>query len=134
MFASKTYRHARNRVGSGWTVRTKPQAPRPLLHGSPSSSQAVVVCGSYGGTYDPPTQDHAGGTPASQLLRQDDPVLPAVRRALRTTLRQVTRQARPGASAQLSSLSAQATKALTRIGREPRGRTAVLLRAHIASA
>src|SRR6516165_872048 len=78
-------------------VRTKPQAPQPLRRWLSSSFVAGIGCESQEVRYcDSPTQNDARRTPAPQLLRQDDPVLHTFRRAVRTTLWQVTRQAWPG--------------------------------------
>src|ERR1022692_995354 len=82
-------------VVSGLPTRTKPQAPRSLQQWLASSFEAGIVCESQEVPHcDTPTQDDARGTRASQLLTGDDAALSALRRAVRPTLRQVTRQAR----------------------------------------
>src|ERR1039458_1338772 len=49
-------------------------------------SYAQINCGSQGGPCDPSTQNHAGGTPASSLLRGYHTTLRPLRRKIRPTL------------------------------------------------
>src|SRR6516165_9937651 len=75
-------------------VRTKPQAPRSLRWWLSSSLVAGIGCESQEVLYcDSPSQNDARRTRAPQLHRRNDPALPAFRRTVRPTLRQVTGEA-----------------------------------------
>src|SRR6266852_5248047 len=56
-----------------------------------------INCGSQGGPCDPSTQNHAGGTPASSLLRGYHTTLYPLGRKIRTTLPLLSRS--PGSAA-----------------------------------
>src|SRR5438128_7432241 len=94
---------------------------------SSGTTDIVWVIGK-GDSCDPFTQDDAGGTPASRLFCHHHTQLLAGGDRVRQVFRQVSRQARPQRTSNLSSLSADRAQTDARHGGQPGSGAAVLFR------
>src|SRR6266581_5872409 len=94
---------------------------------SSGTTDIVWVIGK-GDSCDPFTQDDAGGTPASRLFCHHHTQLLAGGDRVRQVFRQVSRQARPQRTSNLSSLSADRAQTDARHGGQPGSGASVLFR------
>src|SRR5438128_8963432 len=94
---------------------------------SSGTTDIVWVIGK-GDSCDPFTQDDAGGTPASRLFCHHHTQLLAGGDRVRQVFRQVSRQARPQRTSNLSSLSADRAQTDARHGGQPGSGAALLFR------
>jgi len=78
-----------------------------------------INCGSQGGPCDPSTQTHAGGTPASSLLRGYHPLLHPRRRSLRARFPVSSGSPGPAAHPGVPSPALRQAEAVTRCGDQP---------------
>src|SRR5215831_6045959 len=84
-----------------------------------------INLGSQGGPCDPSTKNHAGGTPASSLLRGYHTLLHPPCRKVRTTFQLLSGSLRPATHSQVSSLPLHQTEVVAGCGDDPSVRPAV---------
>src|ERR1019366_6438845 len=82
-------------------------------------SYAQINCGSQGGPCDPSTQNHAGGTPASSLLRSYHPLLHPRRRTIRSTFPVSSGSLGAAAHPGIPSPALHPEEVVTRLSNEP---------------
>src|ERR1019366_7715367 len=83
------------------------------------SARRQINCGSQGGPCDPSTQNHAGGTPASSLLRSYHPLLHPRRRTIRSTFPVSSGSLGAAAHPGIPSPALHPEEVVTRLSNEP---------------